>query len=275
MIFGLAVTAAASARSHFIFILRDGGGEMRVLASGESVESILTRIGRELGPHDTMNFEPAHRLALGDVLVITRRTNAIIRETRNMPYTTIYRHSPAIRAGQERVVQEGVYGVSEVTMSQYIVNGEVVEEELLSERIIYYSVDRIVESGFRSTPMSPFNFNFEFDENHEPIGYVRVLRNQIATAYWYPPGGITATGIEPFVGHVAVDPRRIPYGSRLFIQTPDGSFIYGYALAVDTGGDLLRGRIDIDLFFPSNAEAWQHGVRRMDVFILPPADTSN
>jgi len=70
------------------------------------------------------------------------------------------------------------------------------------------------------------------------------------------------------VGLVAVNPRVIPYGSLLYIRSACGVFNYGYALAADTGGDLMRGVIDIDLFYNTRFEAIQHGSRRVEIFVL-------
>ena len=264
--------AAAFPTRGFIFTMVDGGRAINTFSLGnETVEAFLIRMERELGEADLVNFDLNHRLVRGDVLIIQRRTARYYRTTRTVYYSTVFLHSPALRAGVERVVQYGVNGLSDFSLRQYKMDGEVVEEVVLQNRVITPPVDRRVESGFRSQPMSPFDFGFEFDENHEPIGYIQVLRNQRATAY-VATGNRTALGYWPIVGHVAVNPNVIPYRSRLFIQTPCGSFIYGYALAVDTGGDLMRGVIDIDLFFPCINMAWQHGNRRMDVFILPPAN---
>ena len=49
-------------------------------------------------------------------------------------------------------------------------------------------------------------------------------------------------------GYVAVDPDIIPYGSKLYIMTKDGSWDYGYAIAADTGGAMLSGRVLVDQY---------------------------
>jgi 3D (Asp-Asp-Asp) domain-containing protein len=59
---------------------------------------------------------------------------------------------------------------------------------------------------------------------------------------------------------VAVDPRVIPLGTRLYI---DG---YGYATAEDIGGAIKGNRID--LFFESNRDCDRWGLRRTKVYIL-------
>lgn len=59
---------------------------------------------------------------------------------------------------------------------------------------------------------------------------------------------------------IAVDPRVIPLGSRVYVSG------YGYAYAVDTGGDIIGNRIDV--FFPTNAECESWGRRSVSVTVL-------
>lgn len=79
-----------------------------------------------------------------------------------------------------------------------------------------------------------------------------------ATAYC--DSGITASGMSTRKGVIAVDPRVIPLGSKVYI---DG---YGYAIAADTGGAIVGNRID--LFFPSKTDAQNWGMRPVTVHIL-------
>lgn len=55
----------------------------------------------------------------------------------------------------------------------------------------------------------------------------------------YSGGGLTATGIPVRVGIVAVDPRVIPLGTRLFIPG------YGEGLAADTGSSVKGNVVDV------------------------------
>ena len=69
--------------------------------------------------------------------------------------------------------------------------------------------------------------------------------------------GSTATGIPVGWGVAAVDPARIPLGTRLMIPG------YGEAVAADTGGAVVGGRID--LWFPSCAQAGGWGSRSVTI----------
>jgi len=80
-----------------------------------------------------------------------------------------------------------------------------------------------------------------------------------ATAYTWT-GNRTATGTWPSRGTVAVDPRVIPLGTKLYIEG------YGPAVALDTGG-AIRGHI-IDLYMESEDECWAWGRRTVKVRII-------
>lgn len=94
------------------------------------------------------------------------------------------------------------------------------------------------------------------------LSYSKVLAMQ-STAY--ATHGITASGagtIRDPGGYstIAVDPRVIPLGSRVYVEG------YGYAIASDTGS-AIKGNI-IDLFFNSQSEALSWGRRAVTVYIL-------
>lgn len=80
---------------------------------------------------------------------------------------------------------------------------------------------------------------------------------------------VTATGTKSRRGVVAVDPNKIPYGSRLFIPG------YGEAIAEDTGGALRRyDGIAVDILVDSYSEAMSWGKQYIDIVILERGDKS-
>jgi len=87
----------------------------------------------------------------------------------------------------------------------------------------------------------------------------------VATAYYSGGGGlngngITAIGFRVRKGIVAVDPKVIPLGTRLYIPG------YGEALAADTGGWIKGNRID--LAFESLEECYRYGRRKIRVYLV-------
>lgn len=87
----------------------------------------------------------------------------------------------------------------------------------------------------------------------------------VATAYFAGGGGlngngITATGLRARKGVVAVDPKIIRLGTRLYIEG------YGEAIAADTGGWVKGSRID--LCFDSLEECYRYGRRKIYVYLV-------
>lgn len=93
----------------------------------------------------------------------------------------------------------------------------------------------------------------------QPIEHTPYRLKVDAVAYHLP--GRTALGVPVRKGVVAVDPRLIPLGTRLFVPG------YGRALAADVG-TAIKGRI-IDLWMPSTAAARQWGRRTVTITVYP------
>lgn len=85
-----------------------------------------------------------------------------------------------------------------------------------------------------------------------------------ATAY--TGGGTTATGTSARYGAIAVDPSVIPYGTKMYIVSDDGKWIYGVATAEDCGG-AIKGHI-VDLYFDDYSTCIQFGRRNCTIYIL-------
>lgn len=111
--------------------------------------------------------------------------------------------------------------------------------------------------------------------SNAPDNFQREL-SVTATAYAPGPhdnaqwGNKTYLGTQVRPGVIAVDPKVIPLGSRVFIQYPDG---HGeYAVAEDTGGAIKGNRIDIAKW--TVQEAKDFGMQQVKVFVVStPAKT--
>lgn len=96
---------------------------------------------------------------------------------------------------------------------------------------------------------------------------VKKTFNMTATAYTaYCKGcsGITKTGLNlrkyPELKVVAVDPKVIPLGSKVWVEG------YGIAVAGDTGGAIKGNKIDI--FVKNKSTAYQWGRKKVTVKLL-------
>lgn len=84
------------------------------------------------------------------------------------------------------------------------------------------------------------------------------------TAYCTGCSGTTAYGIDlrsnPNQKVIAVDPRIIPLGTRVWVEG------YGEAIAGDTGGAIKGNKIDV--FIPSHENAMEWGVKKVKIKVL-------
>lgn len=73
--------------------------------------------------------------------------------------------------------------------------------------------------------------------------------------------GFTATGARAGYGVIAVDPRMIKLGTKVYVPG------YGQATALDVGGAIKGQRIDV--CFPSHREALIWGRRTVEIRLYP------
>lgn len=188
-------------------------------------------------------------------------------------YGSIYCEDPSLPAGKTEVLFPGQVGQSLQTCLVTYENRKKIEKEVLHEELLQAPVSQIVAVGTgestdkeRAYPL--FGENCIITETGQVLEFSH--RGQFkATAYTAgEPGvdGITATGTQARVGAIAVDPKVIPYGTRMFIVSEDGKYIYGEATAEDCGG-LIKGN-RIDLYFDTLRECNTFGVRMCQVYFL-------
>lgn len=87
------------------------------------------------------------------------------------------------------------------------------------------------------------------------------MENFKATAYCIT--GITKSGVPVAPGHVAADPKVIPLGSMIYVESPLMSGLY----QVTDTGRLIKGKI-IDIFMPSYNRSIEFGRRNVKVKVL-------
>lgn len=180
-----------------------------------------------------------------------------------IPFKEQTKDSNKIDKGSSKVVQEGKEGLQKSKVKKVYENGELVSEEVLSKEILKEPVHKITHNGTRVKPTV---------KTAEGTIDVKKTITMNATAYDDSPQsqgkwvGTTAIGVKPRVGIVAVDPRVIPLGTKLYVESLDGSEDYGYCLAGDTGGAIKGNRID--LFFNTRSEVRSFGRQQVKVHIL-------
>jgi len=180
--------------------------------------------------------------------------------TEIIPYEMEFSANPDMPRNASKVITKGEEGLKEAVYRVTCSNGKETGRELVSENIVRMPVTEVVEFGADTAKVTS-------NATAETISVIASCEYIDCKAYSYIIHGRTATGMGTKWGLIAVDPKIIPLGTRVYVQSLDGKPDYGYAIAADTGG-AIKGNT-IDMWVPTYAEAAQNGVRRMRVYILP------
>lgn len=236
---------------------------------GGTVDTLLDTAQVTLGAHDKLTHELTDELEPYDNVSITRVAYRSYDVAVKLPKTVETRSTSLIRNGTTRVISPGEDGIRVDTYDEILEDGVVVETILARSEVTKEPVDELMLVGDGS-PISTFDFSDQFplDENGIPVNYTTVYHNQRATGYWRAGRAWGASGQYCQAGTVAVRADEIPYGTKMYIRTPDGKFIYGYAVANDTGTGLMDRVIDVDLFYSTYKESALNSVRWVDIYIL-------
>ena len=186
----------------------------------------------------------------------TRKTT--LREP--IPYTTTRKTTTELRSGSARIVRRGANGAKEITYRITIrPDGAETRRELIASRIVKQPIAEIREEGARSALPARGGFNRGYRSGHRMV---------IMIPTYYDPyhcggsgAGRTRSGLQGGYGVVAVDPRFIPLGTRLYIEG------YGYAIAADTGGAIKGSRIDLGIDTRHDASKI-HSMKPVRVYII-------
>lgn len=199
-------------------------------------------------------------------------------ETQEIPYKTEIIKDSSMYVGEEKIVKEGVNGEKYAFYTEKYVDGELEETVFSKEKVLKEPVNEVKKVGTKQrTTLAAFKNNgapisdlevpsdLKLDKNGVPVDYEYCISGK-ATAYTGDPA--TSTGRKPMPGHIAVDPKEIPYGTELYVVSADGSYVYGYCIAADTGGFVEMGNTDIDLYMDNEDMCYDWGNRNVKIYVL-------
>ncbi len=247
-------------REVFVYWVREG-----------SVEDILRETGVRLGALDEvtpgLNTETYSHMPIS----VTRVFKQEVRDEGILTHRIIKQPNAKMDKGLSRVIQRGYDGLREDVIEVTYEEGREVARDLLERIILKEQQDRIVEEGTNTQLAARGGRTISF------------LRAMYVSASAYAPldpaavegmcfsgnRNVTATGARAVAGTgdegspyvIAVDPRVIPMGTKVYIQG------YGYARALDRGSSIVGNRIDI--LFATRAQALRFGRRQLKIYILP------
>lgn len=282
------------------------GAQSVIGTYGETVGSLLTRMGITPGTGDTLSCSSETQTYDGMTIELVHTETRIEEEDTVVPYPVNYYEDPDLEPDAEIVLVAGQNGLTHVKSEVTYRNGKEVSRVIVQEtvktkpvtQLVIRGVDRTImeqpadpepaeqaapaassgtasgssSSGSSSSGGSRYDGSAETSGNvimtssGESYTYVDVMTCS-ATAYTCEGYvGHTYSGTLARVGAIAVDPTVIPLGTKMYVVSNDGQYVYGYCVAEDIGGGIKGNKID--LYFDTYAECWDFGVRMCTVYIL-------
>ncbi|GAC1354784.1 MAG: 3D domain-containing protein [Vulcanimicrobiaceae bacterium] len=231
-----------------------------IVSSAPDVGALLENQNIYLGKHDEVSASLSDPIIAHEVIHITRVMNWTKTTKQHIAQRVIKRIDFALPPGALRVIAQGATGERETVMGFTQRDNGSVQRRVLATRIVRTPRARIIAQGVGEYAAFAQMARFGLQKT----SYITASAlSMVATAYTagcYGCTGITASGYRAGHGIVAVDPRVIPLGTRLYIPG------YGIAIAGDTGGAILGNRIDLG--FNSLSDAIQFGRRAVMVYRL-------
>ena len=282
------------------------GAQSVIGTYGETAGSLLARMGITPGTGDTLSCSSETQTYDGMTIELVHTETRIEEEDTTVPYPVNYYEDPDLEPGAEIVLVAGQNGLTHVKSEVTYRNGKEVSRVVVQEtvktkpvtQLVIRGVDRTImeqpadpepaeqaapaassgtasgssSSGSSSSGGSRYDGSAETSGNvimtssGESYTYVDVMTCS-ATAYTCEGYvGHTYSGTLARVGAIAVDPTVIPLGTKMYVVSNDGQYVYGYCVAEDIGGGIKGNKID--LYFDTYAECWDFGVRMCTVYIL-------
>ncbi len=265
--------ASLSIERAFSVTIQVDGEERPIRMVLGTVADALERAGITLEGDDYTEPALDHLVTAGSSIVVHRVDYQDRVETQVVPFDTEYVYTSLYfrNKSRETVMQTGSAGEQTVTTRDRYVDGELENSFVVDVTTTVEPTDHVIKAYGEGAPVS--SLTGLDGTTAPPTEYSRVLTGK-ATGY-YSKTGKGSSGLGLGYGTVAVNPNIIPYGSLLYITSTDGKFVYGYAVATDTGIALMDGRILVDLFYETYAESAINGAIQANVFVVREGPEAN
>lgn len=240
--------------------IKAGGKEKEFYTVTLPVKEVLKNAGIVFNEEDKVKPGLETLVKPDQPIKVISVTSKIITNQVKLNPATEYRKDNNLERGVKKVIQQGRSGLAERAIKVVYEDGREVNRRRISEKILKPAVNAIVALGIKRVVRT-------LETNRGNFRYVE-MKVMKATAYYpgpescgkYAVYGETYTGKKAGFGLVAVDPRVIKLGTKLFIEG------YGKAEAADIGSAIKGNRID--LCYETYREAAMFGVKKIKVYIL-------
>lgn len=231
-----------------------------------TVKEVLEDLKIDLGEKDYTYPELSAVIAPNTTIKLFRVKELLVTTEAIIPFESQVTKNRNVESGIVKVIQEGKDGLRRSHIQEEYVNGVLTSSVIVKDEIVSEPVTHIVEKGSKDFIMTSrgetrYRSATTMTATAYDAGFASTGKNPGDKYY-----GITASGTKVRPGVVAVDPRVIPLGTKLYIQSLDGTKDYGFAIAEDKGGAIKGNRID--LYFEARSDALKFGRRKVKVFIL-------
>lgn len=243
---------SASPSPAFTVHITDSGKTTDLTTSAPTVADLLKEAGVKLNPLDRTSAPLSAPVKNNLTVAVTRVRAETVTVRTPYAYGTKRTYSSGLRVGSKVVKQAGKAGGRTVVFRDLYRDGVRTERTKIADKTVKPQT-QVEVLGTRGMTLASRGF----------FGGRRIVEMR-ATGYGPSGNGSwgmrTSSGLRPGFGVVAVDPRFIPLGTRLYIEG------YGHAVAGDTGGAIKGDRIDLG--YDSDGEASRVGRKRVRVLIL-------
>ena len=253
------------------------GETKQILIQDDTVEALLKREGIPTG--DGYEISQALDALPVDGMQITVDSYVVNEETYTVetPFTVSTVEDPYMPEGDERIITEGITGQTLYTATVEYRNAQEIKRTVTNKELLRASRNQVVAVGTgeevgKKAEKPLIGEDVIVLPTGEVLTYYKKDTYK-ATAYTkYDEGCNDTTACMTKVkwGVVAVDPDLIPYGTRMYIVTKSGNFIYGIGTAEDCGGAIQGKRLD--LYMPTLREAFSFGRKDVTVYFLGDAN---
>lgn len=244
------------------------GQQEVILTTADTVKEVLSKKSIVLNSKDRLEGASLNdKIVKSMKLRIIRVKEEIVSEEIPMSFKVIRKENSRLNVNEQKCIRDGKKGVKEKFYKVVTEDGKEIKREFVKETVTSKPIDKIVEYG---TVLNHKTARGDF------LRYDKVL-NMRATAYTasyadtgkspgHPEFGITYTGIRARKGIIAVDPRVIPLGTKVYVEVIGSTPDYGYAVAADIGGAIKGDLIDLYIDGQEAVDSW--GCKRVKVYIL-------
>ncbi len=248
------------------------GVEVTLIADGEKKETLVPEgtvcnaldfLNMDLSSEDLINVDVFSSVYENMEIKISRVSYREVTRIEEIPYKTVVKQTDLLSRSTQQITTHGKAGQREVTVYETLVDGEISKSQEITSNVLVEPIDEIVLSGSKNNTKQ--TSELKTIQKSENTGNCKVVEGS-ATAYTAPKSAKTSTGATPIEGvTIAVNPKVIPYGSKVTVKSIGGNTIWK-GIAQDTGGALKNGSAVVDLYMNNRSDCINFGRKKVKVY---------